>query len=265
MRATVGLIGVATIRLMGKQNNDARVTASDSSALTSKFVKESVWTIRRILHLSTSSGPIEAKLPLINMSETFTKLAELSKTDEVAKESMKVSLATVRTDISIAPNGDKETFCSQLLIQTIKAAREYKLDDSFGKLRSLLTNAGHCANIIRAMSNDQGVQRLASDTLDQIHSADRLLNANAVAADALLARMIDGELIYDKLMDFARHQHRIVAVEAASALALIAYMISSSADLIIENQDIFLPVSRLIRYSGAGSLYVTEITEPVNV
>ena len=86
-----------------------------------------------------------------------------------------------------------------------------------------------------------------------------------MAADALLARMIDGELIYDKLMDFARHQHRIVAVEAASALALIAYMISSSADLIIENQDIFLPVSRLIRYSGAGSRYVNEITETVNV
>lgn len=261
LRSVLGLVGVAVIRLSTGARFPEGIKATTASEMTNQFVSEPVPAIRRLIRQSVSSGVIEARIPMREMGDTFTYLTELTSATATSDDQLilREAMADVTTDVAVLPNSNNREYCIRLMVQIIKATREYKKMDSFGRLRSFLNNAGHFTVAARVMIPDDRIKRLSLEIGDIIHSTDRLLSANCVAAENAHARMIKGEVIYGEVMDIIRHQHRIMAVEINAVHSLFAYLLSVSSEYIKVCGDLSKIISNMIRYSGIGSRYLNDI------
>lgn len=268
LRATYGLIGTSVLSLLPTQNSNTYVKAKNTDSLDTQFLDESVWAIRRMIRMSVSTGPHEAKIPLREIGDSVKTLSHYStesNSDNYDAEKKRLTrlLPTVLTTSAVTNDGDQMEFSAKLLIQMIRATAEYRQDDNFGRLRSFLNNTSHLSAMLRMFNVDtkhQSINRLASDVIDQINCTDRMLSANCVAANGLMQRMINGEVVYNDIMEVLKHQHRVMAVEVQSCIGLTAYMLSAARHRINENPDVKACMSRLLRYSGIGARYYNEIT-----
>lgn len=236
------------------------------SDVTAALHREEPETIRRLIKAAVANGAVEAKIPVNGYSAEIEYLMELNSTDQQAVTNMKRFLSSTDTKTNLKPSSlEREEYIARLLIQTTKTVSEYKNEDTFSTLRSFLNNAGHICTLIRihscGNSDYQWVAKLACDINDQIHSLDRLLSANAVLARQMLTRMIQNdEVIYKDLMDLARHQHRIMAIEASSVFIMFSYLFKSLEYSFVESEMLNKSFTRMFRYTEITSKYVNEIS-----
>lgn len=224
-------------------------------------------TIRRLIKAAVGNGPVEAKIPVNGYSDEISKLIKIDSRDPIEVENLRRYLGSTDTKTVLKANSmDRKEYIARLLIQTTKTVSEYKNEDSFSTLRSFLNNAGHICTLIRVFSNTtdnyQWISKLACDVNDQIHSLDRLLSANAVLARQMLTRMIqNNEVIYKDLMDLTRHQHRILAIEAAGVFTMFSYLFKSvEYDFILRHEELSKSITRMLRYTEISTKYTNEIS-----
>lgn len=237
------------------------------SDVTRSLHMETPETIRRLIKAAVGNGPVEAKIPVNGYSDEIAALMKIDSRDPVEVENLRRYLGSTDTKTVLkASNMERKEYIARLLIQTTKTVSEYKNEDSFSTLRSFLNNAGHICTLIRLFSieadNYQWVSKLACDVNDQIHSLDRLLSANAVLARQMLTRMIQNkEVIYRDLMDLTRHQHRILAIEAAGVFTMFSYLFKSMEfDFIAQNEELNKSITRMLRYTEIATKYTNEIS-----
>lgn len=268
IRSVIGLLGTVIGRYVAANFRDIHVKSTDTSDIVSSFLDESTWTIRRIMRSSALTGSIDAKIPMTEYKEEFDALAALPAADrqwnlKEEREEMRIILNTTNSNSFVSPNGmPRKEYAARRLTQMLKSVAEYKREDGFTRLRSLLNNGSQAAMVIRMLAvNDPEISRLASDVLDHFHSIDRLLNANGTAANTLLARMARDEIVYDEVLAMGRQQHRIIAVEFNSAVILFSHLLKVSGYKFKQSKDFRTAVHNCLRYSGIQENYLNEVTE----
>ncbi len=239
------------------------------SNMLENFQRESPDNIRRIMKSAVVNGPISAKIPLYTHAAVIQDLISPKDTEKMKADlSRYLAITDAKTNLSSKSMSAHE-YVARLLIQTCKSVSEYKQDESFSNLRSFLNNAGHICTLVRIYSEgsqDETSQmtysRLACDINDQVHSLDRLLSSNAILARQLLSRMVmNEEIIYSHLVDFARHQHRIISVEGYSILTMFAYLVKMlPKSPLSDNQDISKSINRMFRFTDINTKYINEVS-----
>lgn len=268
VRSAYGLIAVALQSILPTGYQDLSITAANPAVdLTRSLVGESMLAIRRIVRMTVATGAHECKIPRNQLSEEYNQLIHISKNQwtpeaEVESEHILRTLHSITSSTPIDQTQEKMKVARELALQMVTAISEYRQDDTFGRLRGFLNNVCHFANIVRIMSNGVNVElnRLAADLLDQTHSTDRLLNSNCISALDLVKRMRDGEVVYDRILELGKHQHRVMALEVASCIGLFSYLVKSSADMVRNNHDVRKTLQRLMHFSGIATRYSSEIT-----
>lgn len=254
-------------------NNTSFISQEDAGItdVMQRFHKENVNTIRRLIKSTIASGPVEAKMPLVQYTTSINYLTNLNKgvhpenVLQKEREAVKRYLGTTDSHTTlVASSMDRNEYMARVLIQTLKSISEYKSDQTFSNLRSFLNNAGHICSIVRMFSNyDQkleGINRLACDLNDQVHSLDRMLSSNAVLARQVLSRLIEtNDPIYSDVLALTRHQHRIIAVDTQRVIILFSYLFKEMDMEFIQNHPmIHKALSRMFRYTNIAGKYMNE-------
>lgn len=269
VRSVYGLIATALAPLIqGSSSRDMTIAASGLDIdFPVAFSKENMWAIRRMIRMTVATGAHECKIPRNAMWSEYDELIKMSDmfgTDvyDVEVDMIKNQLLSLSSTDPIDKTRPKMEVARKLCLQMVMAISEYRQDDTFGRLRGFLNNVCHFASIVRIESSAQGsgLNRLCMDVLDQVHSTDRLLNSNCIAAQGLLDRMKKGEVVYGSILELGKHQHRVMAIEVASCIGMFSYLIKQCGELIDKNDVVYKTMSRLLKFSGISARYTSEIT-----
>lgn len=268
IRVALALLSTEIGRFIAMTPRDSDVKSTDIGDIVNSFLDESVWAIRDVLRSASLTGSIDAKIPMTEYSEEFKYLSELCEHDRSVglieeKQQARHYLSTTTAESVISPaQMSRREYAARRLFQMLLSASQYKRDDCFSRLRSLLNNGTQLAMTIRRLSvNDPDLGRLATDVLDQFHSVDRFLNANGTAASSLVTRVTRDELVYDEIIAMGRHQHRIIAVEFNSALMLFSYLVKLAGFQMKGHTGFRNSVSDCLRYSGALEGFTSEVMD----
>lgn len=267
MRSAYGLLGAAVSDLMPSVTQGQTIAESVvKDNMTMSFVRESMMAIRRMVRMTVAMGAHECKIPRNELSVEYESLIDMSRmfgTDGYDVESSKIRtiLAELRSNTPIDQTQDRTDLARKLCLQMVIAISEYRRDDTFGRLRGFMNNVCHFANFVRVMSSDNNpeLNRLAQDLLDQAHSTDRLLNSNCITALGLIKNMNNGDVVYDRILELGKHQHRVMALEVASCIGLFSYLVKSAAYMVQDDSDVRKTLSRLLNFSGVATRYTKEV------
>lgn len=268
VRSSYGLIAAALNGLnKDRHDNDQSTMAVQvSDNLAMQFSQESLWAIKRMTRMTVATGAHECKIPLRDLDSEYAELIDMSKmfgTDvyDVEADTVKSILKDLTSTTPIDKTQNRKMLARKLCLQMIQAIAEYRQDDTFGRLRGFMNNVCHFANLVRILTTGENhsLNRLCCDVLDQVHSTDRLLNSNCIAAIGLMERIKNDEVVYDRILELGKHQHRVMALEVSSCVGLFAYLVKQSQSLIEIDSDVRNTLSRLLKYSGISNRYTSEI------
>lgn len=264
LRMAFGLIGAAVGQSDFNRTQKEPLRARTTSNLIDSFLKESFWSIQNLTRSVIATGPCTAKIPFREYGKEIELLSNIRKASpgiiSLEKERLKRILTPSNIIVTSTESGERLDYIVKRLVQVVKAVSEYKQDDSFSQLRGFLNNSSHMATMLRMMSSDNPViTRLATDASQQINCTDRLLSSNAVAAGGLLTRLYAGELVYSEILDLCNHQHRLIGVEAESAMGMFTYLISNSHEKILSSSELTRTAMRIYRFAGITDEYASVI------